>query len=534
MAGDGRYACSDTGLVDALREAQRTPTRRSGATSRDVVRRSPHIDAAPVRTARKPRPSLLRREGPLVLILGVFAGLVAYRMPDELVQDSWLTLVSGRAIAHNGLHAHDTLTALTHGLPWIDQQWLAQLGYYGLAVAGGIKLAMIGHLLVLVAALGTAMAFARRLGASPVAVGFGAVLSIPVALWGLQLRSQNLACLLFVGVLGLLLLDGRGPPRRAFWTLPLLALWANLHGSVLIGAGIVVFFAVTCAVPAARGDARRSMLVRCGALAAGAVAAVFVSPYGFSLVHYYDSFFGNPDMKLVAEWRSAFALRADAYPFLIVVAIAGALVLAQRRRLSFFQIGVLVLTAVAGLQAIRNALWFSYAVALILPLAIDGTRPIRSSANRREFSRLYPLVGIPALVVALVVLVAEPESWYTKRWPDAAPAHVASAARSVPGGGSVFATERYADWILWREPQLAGRVAYDARFELLPRRVFDQIVQFAARTPGKWTRLPDRNDVLVMGTRDQRDQLKVLRRRPGRRLVYQDKTVTVLAGLPRR
>jgi hypothetical protein len=469
-------------------------------------------------------------------VLAAFAGVVAYQMPNELVQDGWLTLVSGREVAAHGLHAPDSLAVLTHGLTWINQQWLAQVAFYGLAALGGVKLAMIAHFLVVVGTLGMAMAFARRLGAGPLATAWASVLSMPVALWGWQMRSQNLACPLFVAVLGILLLEGRrgaGVTRRSFLVLPLLAVWANVHGSVLIAVLIVLLFAVASAVPALRSHADRGALLRCGALAAGAVAAVFVSPYGLSLAHYYHSVLGNPDMKVVAEWRPGLALRTDAYPFLVVAAVAALFVVRQRRSLSFFEMAVLALTAIAGFQAIRNALWFSYAVAVVLPLAIDATRPLRRTAQRREFSRLYPLIGLPVLVATIIVLAVQGESWYTNRWPSTVPGRVAAAARTEPGG-TVFATERYADWILWREPQLAGRIAYDARFELLPRRVFDQVVDFAFGTRHKWFALPNRYPVVVLGTTDNGAQMRALRRRPGRRLVYQDKTVTVLAGLPRR
>src|SRR5207244_11967687 len=34
-------------------------------------------------------------------------------------------------------------------------------------------------------------------------------------------------------------------------------------------------------------------------------------------------------------------------------------------------------------------------------------------------------------------------------------------------GVRVYAADRFADWLLWHEPALEGRVAYDSRLELL-------------------------------------------------------------------
>ena len=60
-----------------------------------------------------------------------------------------------------------------------------------------------------------------------------------VAPWSWQLRAQALALPLFILVLELASADVRRPTPRMFLALPLVALWANIHGSVLLGAGMV-------------------------------------------------------------------------------------------------------------------------------------------------------------------------------------------------------------------------------------------------------------------------------------------------------
>ena len=60
----------------------------------------------------------------------------------------------------------------------------------------------------------------------------------------------------------------------------------------------------------------------------------------------------------------------------------------------------------------------------------------------------------------------------------------------------VFATSRDADWILWRIPELRGRLAYDVRFEIYDRETFERIVRFRGEQGDDWKiacgRLPDR------------------------------------------
>ena len=86
----------------------------------------------------------------LAAVLAFWFLLLIVTLPAQVVQDSWLTLVSGREVAQHGLPHHDSLTVWTLGTRWIDQQWLGQLFYYGLARLGGIRAVLLVHTLVLV------------------------------------------------------------------------------------------------------------------------------------------------------------------------------------------------------------------------------------------------------------------------------------------------------------------------------------------------------------------------------------------------
>src|SRR5262249_20637019 len=72
-------------------------------------------------------------------VAGLFVVGVVGNLPSELLQDMWLAVAGGREVVEHGLPHHDTLAIWTHGREWVDQQWLAQLFYYGLYAAGGIK-----------------------------------------------------------------------------------------------------------------------------------------------------------------------------------------------------------------------------------------------------------------------------------------------------------------------------------------------------------------------------------------------------------
>src|SRR5207302_4448420 len=137
----------------------------------------PHMKT---RAAHLPRVALaaVERESMLIVILGACTCGLLVRLPDLLRQDGWLTLVSGRFVAHVGLPSTDSLTAWTIGARWIDQQWLAQLIFFRLFAVGDLRRVMLTHDALLVVALASAVAAARWRGGSVRSVALVATLAL--------------------------------------------------------------------------------------------------------------------------------------------------------------------------------------------------------------------------------------------------------------------------------------------------------------------------------------------------------------------
>ncbi len=143
--------------------------------------------------------------------------------PSLVVGDTWLTLMAGREVVDNGLPRTETLTVLGQGATWTDQQWLAQVVFYGAHELAGLRAVVVLDVLLVVLALGLAAAAARSGGASSrstFVVGLLAVLAGP---WGWTIRAQTTALPLFAGVLWLLVdAARRGVRRRTLLVLPAL------------------------------------------------------------------------------------------------------------------------------------------------------------------------------------------------------------------------------------------------------------------------------------------------------------------------
>ena len=137
---------------------------------------------------------LVFREAPVLLAFACSAAVLFSHLAMQFAADSWLNLLGGREIVAHGLPRQDTLAVWSHGQTWIDQQWLANLFYYGVYAVGGLTAAARANVLVFLLALAGVLWFARSRGGGPFSV---AVCSIPMLIVGVEfIRAQVLAELL--------------------------------------------------------------------------------------------------------------------------------------------------------------------------------------------------------------------------------------------------------------------------------------------------------------------------------------------------
>ena len=125
---------------------------------------------------------------------------------------------------------------------------LPSLALYAVTVLGELKLVLYLHVTLLMTAFVLALVAARRLGASSLSVFWPAAALIVLSQWSFQLRAQSFAFVLFVVLLWLLSAESRAPSKRVWLFVPILILWANLHGSVVLAAGLVVLAGLSYAV----------------------------------------------------------------------------------------------------------------------------------------------------------------------------------------------------------------------------------------------------------------------------------------------
>ncbi len=240
--------------------------------------------------------------------------------------DFWAHLQYGEwIVGHRALPDREPLCAFTDkNARMFDALWLTQVVYHQLFRAGeslaggdpvrrfegGVELIRLAHVLAAVATVGLIGLACRRAADSvPWAVlGMLIVLALMLSPLALQ-RPQTFALACFAALLCGLSRDV--PSRRAVvWIPALLVLWANLHGSFVVGFGLVGAALIGRVIDAARGSAglraawadlgARRLL---GVLVAGFVAVAVLTLHGPSIYLDVLRFGDNPNLRTLVEWQ---------------------------------------------------------------------------------------------------------------------------------------------------------------------------------------------------------------------------------------
>jgi hypothetical protein len=466
-------------------------------------------------------------EALLVAIGALFVASAVFASRTALQADSWLSFLAGREIVSHGLPHADALAVLTHGRSWVDQQWLGQLALYAFYRGGGLKLVLFASIVIQLAALVLGIRFARRRGASPLAIAPFAFATWLVAIsW---LRVQVFSQLLFVVLVCLLAQQSRRASPRVFLALPLLMLWANLHGAAFVGAALVALLGLTEVVSLIRLR-KRSAAKWARALALGVTPwlCLLVTPYGLSIVSYYRSTLANPAFRrFISEWAPPTLLSAQGVVFFVLAAGVAVIVGRRARDLTHFEIAALVFTAAGALLAARSVPWFAYTALLVLPALTERAWPERTAAGRDSWlTSTLAIVACLAAVVMLVTAARWPQTRFTAAYPSTAAAAVAQATSRHPKA-RVLATYELADWLLFTNPSLRGRIAFDGRWELLSGGEISAALDYLYQSRSNWDWIARGYSVFVLDPGRESGLVAMYDGRPDMRVLYRSSLLVV-------
>ena len=334
-----------------------------------------------------------------VYVLFLVAGNRLLIDPDTL----WQITVGQWIIDHRAVPTSDVYSFTMRGKPWISTQWLAQVmlaksyalfGWSGPVVLAASAIAATFALL--------AKFLSRRLSDSTTLVFIAAALALTVP--HLLARPHVLAMPAMVAWVGGLIAAADRREAPSFRLLPLIALWANLHGGFVFGIMLVAAVALDCVV-SADASARKTLVLRWAAFGVAALVAACCTPYGWdSLLASRKILELGSALPLILEWKPADF--GSVGPFEICLLLGFGLVLYRGVTLPPMRIVLLLGLLHMALSQGRAAEILALVAPLILaaPLARQiGSAEISAPAQP---TRAPLLAGVAALLVAGTIAYA--------------------------------------------------------------------------------------------------------------------------------
>ncbi|HUT35850.1 MAG TPA: hypothetical protein VNE39_20350 [Planctomycetota bacterium] len=204
--------------------------------------------------------------------------------------DTWVHLSLGRWMSENGRLPRTNLLSYTQPeRPTTDHQWLFQAGLYGVWRLAGIDGATLVKAALVAAAFAFVLATARRKGADTVVAAAVVVVAVGAARFRFTLRPQVVGLLLLSAYLFVLERWRGGGNRGLLVLLPLQVLWANVHGSAILGCGLVIAYAAAESVRGRVGvkseiGNRKSEILWLWAIALALVPLTLLNPHGTGIL----------------------------------------------------------------------------------------------------------------------------------------------------------------------------------------------------------------------------------------------------------
>ncbi len=463
-------------------------------------------------TAAEPRSDRVVAHGPRLstVFTWVFAvgGLAVGIRPLHDNSFMW-HLRTGRFILDHGIPRHDPYSYTATGTKWVAQSWLAEL-LYGVInhLTGPFGLRLLGAALGL--AVG-AMLFRIALQCANDRVRAGAVALLAFATL-LNVWSERP---LMFGIVGMVVLvtvvelPDSWIGRHAMIVLPaLMWLWANTHGTFVIGFGYLALHLLgqACEGRSVR-QGRERVLFRASVIAA---AVTLVNPYGLDLVLFPLRLMARGDvLRDVAEWQSPNFREPGG--MLFGAFLLCTLVVLARKRPGVRDLLITAAFLVLGLYAIRNVGLTAIAILPVLARLVrnDAPRP----DDRRSIHRLMVIAAGCALVFGIVHAAGE-RDWRLRAYPVNA---YKAVQQQRLEGRRLFTTDAWGGYVIataWP----AQKVFFDDRYDMYPIAVNRDYGTIANLEPS-WAQLLDRYDVevvmfprkrvLVQGLADRQDWVRI-------------------------
>lgn len=498
----------------------------------------------PLADAAAPARSLLRWAPAVVLFIVVLADSARYADTDLWGHIRFGQLILSR---HQFLrHAPFEYSFPALRFPWVDHEWLSQvilafcydtLGIVGLKL---MKFACSATTIILLALAEaeTGAAMAVQL----IVLTAAAAVLMPQ----MQFRPQLFDYILLATIILMLARETYGHRPTPLWTVvPLLALWANLHGTFIVGVAVMVIYTITTA--AKDGWERRGWqpTIRLGFLTIAGTAATLANPYGLGVWRVVLRTAHDPfTMHRVVEYQplltligSSWAAGSPIFSFAFFIAMSATMVVsvaaspAMADDLSL--IAVAIVLSAGTFYTARNMAFAGIAVSVplarhagLLKSRLEARKP-DAHERWRVASSMCP--ALQALVAALAVVLAVRTGLFSTTLKTAAaePEGAVEFMRAHNLYGNVLCAYAWGAYVIWHQAP-RSRVFMNSFEVMFPRKVQNDYLTFNDARPGAARVLNEYpNNFVLMPTGSPAYAFMMARERW--RLIYRDPTASLFA-----
>jgi hypothetical protein len=374
----------------------------------------------------------LRAAMPWLVAAGTYLLVIAVGPQLLNDPDTYSHLALGRWILeHGAVPTVDPFSANFRGTHWLAFEWLSEVVFALSYALGG------WNGMVAVASAATAAAFGlftrfllREL--RPTAALCGVLVALPLTAPHILARPHVLALPLMVAwVAGLIrAVDTRTSP--SWLLLPLMPLWANLHGSFTFGLAMIGAAGAE-ALFRAKPAERTNVIRQWGSFGVLALASACLNPYGpeMILVTFRTIALGSA-LSTITEWRPQDFSHIGTFEIIMLGAIGVAL--HRGVKLPLLRIVMLLGVLHLSLSHVRHADLLGLLAPIILarPLA----RQFSELSAGRNSAAAHSSAWMPAVLLSLLVVVTGMSAFRNDVSPPAkiTPANAVHALGSVKHG----------------------------------------------------------------------------------------------------
>ena len=371
----------------------------------------------------------------------------------------------------------DKYSYTAYGTTWINHEWLSELlfamfwktfGSFGLWF---LRLILVGTSLFIVLKL-----------ISENTRGVWPALLIYIISWGAMVKGfairPQLFTYFFFSVLLFMIhriyLQRKWNSWCIFAVIPLMGVWANLHGGFLIGFGLLVLLIIYTSIQLSQGQMTIHDFSRTLSGTILAFLVTLINPYGVDLWKFLYRSLTISRASKITEWVPMHEVHSDwaVIAFYVIVVLMVVLFIGTRSKKDMLEWSLLLTLSVTAWMNNRHVVLFCLAAATILPRHLESLLP--KIGAPRHFHRAFVLV-----IVLFSGLFAVGIHSFPKHRPSVmlveTSKHPYNAFKFIHDNGLYGNLAIWFDWAqsaIWYLHDTC-RVAFDGRF----RTVYPQVVE---------------------------------------------------------